>query len=190
MASGYWSPLAIATADGPTLTAAAAATCLPVTALYTFPPNAIGVGTMLHVRASGRMSCVITTPGTARFDLRLGGTVIFDTGALPMNVVAKTTVPFWLEVFVTCRSTGASPSFFGSGALLTEALLGGLPSASGDGSFYLSAVAAGADSAPVVVSAGNTTVANAFDMFFTQTVATGSVTVHQFSLSSGSVALA
>lgn len=190
MASGYWSPLAIATADGPTLTAAAAATCLPVTALYTLPPNSIGVGTMLRVKASGRLSCVVTTPGTARFDIRLGGVVIFDSGALPLNIVAKTNVPFWLDIFVTCRSTGATAGFFGSASLSSEALLGGLPSASGGSPIYLSAVAAGADSAPVLVSAGNTTVANAFDMFFTQTVATGSMTVHQFLLESGSVALA
>ena len=79
MASGYWAPLAIATNDVPTLTAAAAATCLPTTAKYTWAQNAVVPGYMIRVKMAGRISCVVTTPGTARLDFRIGGNIFFDT---------------------------------------------------------------------------------------------------------------
>lgn len=189
MASGYWSPLAIAMADGPTLIAAASATCLPVTAKFTFPPNAFAIGSMLRIHASGRISCAATTPGTSRFDVRLGGTQIFDTGPMNLNIVAKVTLPWWLDIRITCRAIGATSNFMGMGNFQSEAVIGSpLATVGGNGSI-LSAVAAGPEVAPVVGNSVDTTVANAFDFFFTQTVGTGSMTVHQFVMESGAIAL-
>ena len=190
MASGYWAPLAVGTADGPTLTAAAAATCLPVTAKYTFPPNSISLGSCFRVMLAGRISCVVTTPGTARLDLRLGGTVIFDTGALNLNATAKTTVPFWAEILLTCRATGSAGNFMGMARIQSEALIGGAASTAGTNTSLLSAVSSGPGSAPAVGGSVDLTVLNTFDCYFTQTVATGSFTAHQFLLESGSIALA
>lgn len=188
MASGFWSPLAIAVADGPTLTAAAAATALPVTAKFTFPPNSIIAGTMLRVWASGRISCVVTTPGTARFDLRLGGTAIYDSGALNLNIVAKTTLPWTFEAVVTCRAVGATGNFMGMGRFQSEAVIGSPVATAGGNGDLLSAVSGGPTTAPAVGGSIDLTAANAFDFFFTQTVATGSFTVHQFLLESAAVA--
>src|ERR1700682_2617052 len=95
---------------GPALVAAAAASMLisasPVAGQnrYTLPANQVNEGDTLHLRASGLISCVVTTPGTARFDLRFGSVVVFDTGALNLNVVAKTNVPWWLDVDFTIRT--------------------------------------------------------------------------------------
>ena len=95
--------------DGSALTAAAAASALPPAALYTLPANFFNrIGKRIRVLASGRISCVITTPGTARFDLRFGGTVVFDTLAMNLNVVAKTNVHWALDVILTCRAIGTS----------------------------------------------------------------------------------
>jgi hypothetical protein len=55
MASGFPAVVAIASADGPPITAAAATSCLPVTGRFTFPPNAFAVGSAMHIHASGRM---------------------------------------------------------------------------------------------------------------------------------------
>jgi len=107
-----------------------------------------------------------------------------------MNTVAKTTVPWKFDALIVCRAIGTSGNFFGFASLLSEALLGGLPSASGDSSIYLSAVSGGADTAPAVSGSVDLTVANTFDCFFTQTVATGQFIVHNFVMESGSVALA
>lgn len=184
MASGYWSPLAIATADGPTTTAASAATVLPVTAKFTFPPNSIAVGTALRIEAAGRISNVVTTPGTARLDVRLGGTVIYDTGALTLNQVAKTTLPWFFNVTLICRVVGTTGNFFGIGRFQAESIVGSpLPTVGGSGGLVV----------PVGVTAVGAnvdlTVANVLDFQFTQTVTTGSFTVHNFILESGAIAL-
>lgn len=169
--------LVTANSDGPTLTAAAAATCLPTHALYTIAPNFWQPGKMMRVMAAGRISCVVTTPGTARFDLRMGGAVIFDTGALNLNTVAKTNVPWWLDIVLTCRAigSGTSANFMGQGVFQSEAVVGSpLPTAGGNGSLLCPV------GAPAVGGGFNSTVSQLLDMFFTQTVATGSMTLHQY----------
>ena len=73
--------------DGPTLTAAAAATCIPANNKLTLPNNYFYIGKMLRITASGRISSVITTPGTARFDVRIGGVIAFDSLAILLDTV-------------------------------------------------------------------------------------------------------
>lgn len=189
MASGYISLLAIASGDGPTLTAAAAATALPVTAKYNFPANAFVVGSKLRIKAFGRISCAITTPGTARFDVRYGGTVIFDTGALNLNIVAKTTVPWDLEINLTCRAVGATGNFFGMGRFTSEAIIANAVANVGGVTSLLSSVSGGPTAAPAVGGNVDLTATGAFDLFFTQTVATGSFTIHDLDVESLGLAL-
>lgn len=184
MSSQYWQEtLVTAQVDGPAITAAAATSCIPPSAKITLRNNFFDViGKKIRVRVQGRISNVVTTPGTARFDIRLGGTVVFDTGALPLNVVAKTNVPFDLEIDLTCRSIGASTSstLFGLGKFTSEANVGvAVPGTNNTGSQTLM-VPVGA---PAVGSGFDSTTALSVDMFFTQTVATGSLTVHQYEVS-------
>jgi hypothetical protein len=175
-------PLVIGNVDGPTLTAAAAASCIPVASRLILPNNYWTVGKSWHIRLGGRISCAVTTPGTARFDLRTGpsGTIVaFDTGALNLNIVAKTTVPWWLEVDLTCRAVGtvATTTLFGMGRFTSEAVIAApLPAVGGNG-VLLCPVAA-----PAVGTGFDNTAANAVDMFFTQTAATGSMTVHNYEI--------
>lgn len=188
MAGGFWSPVAIASNDGPTLTAASAASCLPTTAKFTFPPNPFTLPTMLRIAAMGRISNVVTTPGTARIDIRLGSTVIYDTGALTLNAVVKTTLPWWFEAVLTCRAIGATANFFGFGRFEGESVIGSPLSSAGGAGALISAVSTGPGGAPAVGGNVDLTAATAFDMYFTQTVATGSFTVHQFYLETGTIA--
>jgi len=167
--------------DGPTLTAAAAATCIPAAALITIPAGWWQIGRCLKVTAQGRISCAVTTPGTARFQVRHAGISIFDSGALNLNVVAKTTVPWWLEIVMTCRAigNGTSANVFGFGTFQSEAVVGSpLPSAGGNGSLICPV------GTPAVGAGFDSTIANIMDLFFTQTVATGSLTVHQYKVES------
>lgn len=174
--------LVTAQGDGPTLTAAAAATCIPTAARIVLPSNFWYIGRMMRLYAAGRISCAVTTPGTARFDLRTGpsGTIIcFDTGALNLNVVAKTTIPWLLEVVLTCRAigSGTSTNLMGHGSFQSEAVVGSpLPTVGGNGSLMCPV------GTPVVGTGFDSTAANVMDMFFTQTVATGSMTLHQYKL--------
>ena len=166
--------------DGPTLTAASAASCIPTPSRIILPNNYFYVGRMIKVSLHGRISCAVTTPGTARFDVRMGpsGTiVVFDTGALNLNIVAKTTVPWWLEVWLTCRAVGSgtATNFMGVGCLQSEAVVGSpLPSVGGNGALLCPV------GTPAVGTGFDNTAANALDVFFTQTVATGSLTVQQY----------
>jgi len=189
MASGYVAPLAVSSGDGPTLTAAAAASFMPVTAKYTFPPNPILLPSFMRVVAHGRISCAVTTPGTARFDIRLGSTVIADSGPMNLNVVAKASVPWWLEVYLYARAAGSTANFMSFFRFLSEAVIASPLATVGGNGEILSSVAGGPDTAPAVGNNVDVTVPNAFDAFFTQTVATGSLTCHGFILEAASVAV-
>jgi hypothetical protein len=81
---------------------------------------------MIKITAQGRISCAVTTPGTARFDVSFGGTANCDSGAMNLNVVAKTNVPWWLEIVGTCRSVGngTSATIFWFGHFQSEAVVG------------------------------------------------------------------
>lgn len=166
--------------DGPTLTAAARASCIPTANRIVLPNAFFYIGRALNVLMSGRISCVVTTPGTARYDICMGAagtTVVFDTLALNLNIVAKTTVPWFLEVLLVCRAvgTGTSTTFFPRGQFTSEAVVGSpLPSAGGNGSLLVPV------GTPAVGAGMDNTAASALDVFFTQTVATGSMTVHTY----------
>ena len=166
--------------DGSALTAAAAASCIPPAAKFTLPANFFDyVGKQLMIKASGRISSVITTPGTARFDVRFGATVVFDgLAALLDSVAAHTNVGWHLEILLTCRAIGASASLMGQGKWECEDILG-VPATAPKG--VLTAILPW-NSAPAVGNTFDSTASQAVDLYFTQTAATGSLTVHQYSL--------
>lgn len=165
--------------DGPTLTAAAAASCVPTYIPTTLPAGYWQIGRVWRTTISGRISCAVTTPGTARFDLRLGGVVAADTLAIPLNIVAKTNVPFRVELISTCRAVGSgtSANLITQGYWLSEAGLNTAVPATGPGP---GGNTLPYNTAPVVGTGFNSQSALTLDCFFTQTVATGSLTVHQF----------
>lgn len=173
--------LITATTDGPVLVAAAAASCLHTAAKLTLPNSFFQIGKMIKITAHGRISCAVTTPGTARFDVRLGAVVAHDSGALNLNIVAKTNVPFIYELILTCRSigSGTSGTLMGQGQFTSEAVIASpLPSVGGSGSLLCPV------GAPAVGAGFDSTSALALDLFFTQTVATGSMTVHMYKIES------
>lgn len=169
--------------DGPTLTAASANSCIPTANKITLPNNFFYIGRVIAFRLSGRISCVVTTPGTARFDIRMGAagsTVVYDSGALNLNIVAKTTVPWYFECRLVCRAVGNSTSttFFPHGASFqSEAVVGAPANTAGGNGSLLAPVGA-----PAVGGGMDNTAASIIDVFFTQTVATGSLTVHCYQI--------
>jgi hypothetical protein len=177
-AAGFHQVLVQSRIDGPTLTAAAAASMIPVRDVITLPNNYWVEGRSWRITASGRISCVVTTPGTARFDLRLGSVVAWDGLAINLNTTAKTNVGWWLDAVVTCRTiaSGVASNLIGQGRWTSEAIIAApLPAAGGQPSMMLPVA-----TAPAVGTSFNNALANTVDMFFTQTVATGSMTCHQF----------
>lgn len=166
--------------DGPTLTAAARASCIPTANRIVLPNAFFYIGRALKVIMNGRISCAITTPGTARFDICMGAagtTIVYDTLALNLNIVAKTTVPWMLEVLLVCRTVGnaTATTFFPRGQFTSEAVVGApLPTVGGNGSLIAPV------GTPAVGAGMDNTAASALDVFFTQNVATGSLTVHNY----------
>ncbi len=171
--------IASAYSDGPTLTAAATASALPTYVLTTLPAGYWQIGRTWRITASGRVSFAVTTPGVFRFDLRMAAVTVFDTLALPGNIVAQTTVPWWMEILLTCRSVGSgtSATLFGQGLVTSTAFLNTAAVATGP---WAGGIPVPYNTAPVVGTGFDSTIANAIDFRFTQTAATGSMTMHNF----------
>jgi len=194
MAQGFWQTLVTLPASGTAVTAAARTSLTGGTnataGRFTLPGNAIKyVGDMIKLEARGIISCVVTTPGTARFDLAFGaslGTALFDTQAMPLNIVARTSVPWRLEMVATCTQVGTASSWVWDGEWISEAMINTALQATGPGPggtrVPYSGTASGASNV-VSSSSFNTTVSNILDLNFTQTVATGSITLQQMMIS-------
>jgi len=172
-------------ADGTALTAIARASMTQGNAQmgrYIFGPNYFEVGKMIKLTAQGRISCVITTPGTARFDVAFNTVANVDSGALNLNIVAKVNVPWWVEIVGTCRSigSGTAATIFWFGNFSSEAVVGSaLPTAGSNGTLNFSNGGVGA----TAVGAGfDSTVSQTCDLYFTQTVSTGSITLQQLKI--------
>lgn len=167
-------------ANGPTLTAAAAASMLVASSPAagqirgSVPGNWITQGTMLQIRAAGIISSVVTTPGTARYDVRLGSSVVFDGLAVLLNTTAQTNQQWQLEIDLLCTAGGSLATIFGLGKWYSNAQINS------------PTITTGPQCGPALLpwnttnpGAGSTfdaTVPQVLDIFFTQTVATGSMT--------------
>ena len=182
---GWVEVIAAAPTDGTALTNSVAATSLlaatskPVLAAQYFDKP----GKMIRVRAKGRFSTVVTTPGTFTFDIRLGTTVVFTGGAMALNVNAQTNATFDLEVTLTCRSigNGTAATLLGLGFFSSRAVIGSpAVGVGGAGELLLP------DTAPVVGTGFDSTTAQTIDMFGTWSVASASnsITVHQLMIES------
>lgn len=175
-----------ANSDGSALSASTSATSLlPAAAKFTMPANFLRVGSVLRVRFAGRLSNLVTTPGTLTIELRMGPTstiAAFSSGAMQMSSTAHSNVPIVGEIMLTCRAIGNSTNanFMGQGWALSQAL-------------SLTAVADSTttpahllmpNTAPAVGTGFDSTVANVVDLFGTFSVnsASNSITIHQYTL--------
>jgi hypothetical protein len=152
---------------------------LPVSAKYTFPANTFDIGKILRITASGRVSTVITTPGSFEFDVRIGaGVVVFDSLAMsPDSTAAYVNVGWYLDILLTCQVIGTAAQFWGQGKFCCTDIAGQVATPpKGAASMPLPT------SAPALGGVFDSTKAGPFDMFFTQTVATGSLTMHQLAV--------
>lgn len=170
-------------ADGAALASSTTATSLlHATGLYIFPTNYFAtVGKRIKVVAAGRIGTVVTTPGTFTFDFKLGSTIVATGGAMSLNVVAKTNVPWRLEWEMTCRAVGISTTttLMHQGYWISEAVIGaGVPTATGAGVHLLP------NAAPAVGTGFAWNATQAADLFGTWSVnnASNTITCHQFEI--------
>lgn len=178
----YWiNPLVTAAVDGPTLTNVAAASCLPPVARYTLPNGFFDrAGKQLRITASGRISCAAGAPGTARYDVRFGATVVFDSQPMNLNAAGKINVGWLLELLLTCRTIGSgnAATLMGQGKWTSEAGVGAPLATAGSNAVFLLPY----NVVPAVGAGFDGTAAQMVDLFYTQSIATGSMTLHQYLL--------
>jgi len=187
VALGFWKTLSTLQAAGTAVTAASrtSMTAGSTQARFTLPAGEIKApGDQLLVEAAGIISCVVTTPGTARFDLAVATTAKFDTQAMPLNVVARTNVPWWLRLLITFTAVGTAAAatfhfLWFSEAMINTALQATGPGPGGTVAPYSGTATGAANTASSVL---DTTVSNILDLYFTQTVATGSCQLQQMNL--------
>lgn len=176
--------LVTAQSDGTALTNSTTETSiLPAAAKLILPANYFYIGRMLKLTATGRISNVVTTPGTLTFNFKLGSVIVAASGALNLNTVAKTNVTWWLEWDLTCRAIGASTSanFMHTGEFTSESVVGSPANAAGGAGTLNLPV-----SAPAVGTGFDSTTSQTIDLTATFSVltATTSMQLHQFLLQS------
>lgn len=170
--------------DGTALTASITATSLLATASKIVVPKSLFVvGRVLRVTAAGRVSNIITTPGTLTLDLRLTGAstvVVANGGAMALNTVAKTNVPWYLTWLLTVRAVGATANLMHQGTWISESVVGSaLPTVGGAGTHLLP------NAAPAVGSNFDSTIDQTLDLFGTWSLNNAnSIQVHQLALES------
>lgn len=137
--------------------------------------------------AHGRISTVVTTPGTMTLAMRFIDSAatsvdVFSSGAMTLNVTAQTNVPWLLEVWGIIRALGSTATLFGFGRFHSHAVIGSAaPTAGGAGAHILPY-----NTAPAVGTAFNATLENQVDLFATWSVANAanSIQCHNFLLES------
>lgn len=114
--------------DGPALGNSITATSLlNGVEKYIIPAGYLEVGSKVRISAQGRVSNIVTTPGTLTLSVRtVGGIVLANGGAIALNVAAKTNVAWWLDMIMTCRAigSGAGANFMFQGEWTSESMVG------------------------------------------------------------------
>lgn len=152
---------------------------IPPAAKYTLPANFFSSpGKEIKITAKGRISNVVTTPGTLLFQVLFGATAVFNNGAavITLNTTAKTDVSWWLEIALVCRAIGTSGNLMGFGQFNSESVVGTAANTVGTVMTPLSA--------PAVGSNFDTTSAQIVDLQakFSVATATTSIQTHQYRL--------
>ena len=187
MSLGYQETLATQQGDGPALTASTTATSILLGASkVVLPPGYLSrIGMVIKVTAQGRVSNIVTTPGTLTLDIRMGPSaniVVANGGAMSLNVVAKTNVPWILEWILTLRAlgNGTLANFMHQGGWTSESVVGAAaPTAGGAGTHMLP------NAAPAVGTGFDSTVAMIVDLFATWSLSNAnSIQTHQYKVES------
>lgn len=87
----------------------------------------------------GKFTNRVTGPDTFKFRLFLGSIAVFDSGLIPLNIVAKTNVPWTLEgeLIATAVGNGTTTTLFPKNCKFTSEVVIGSPAATAGGNGVL-----------------------------------------------------
>jgi len=150
--------------------------------LWSMPANFLDIGRRFRVSVQGGISNIVTTPGTITCEVKIGSVVAFTTGAMQLSTTAHTTIPFWLEIELTCRAIGptTSANFMGQAIMHSQTVNA---TAVADGTQTHTLLLA-PNTAPAVGTGFDSTVANTWDFWagFSISNAGNGIQVQQYSL--------
>lgn len=185
---GYNQTLITAQGDGTALnTSTTATSILPPHARWVMPPNYMFIGKRLRFEARGRMSNIVTTPGTLTIAINFGTIatpiIVFAPAAMQMSATANTNATWEFEAVLTCRAigNGTQANMMGIGRFTSRSLLNAPAAATTLGV----GVALLPDTAPVVGTGFDSAdVTNVVDLFATFSIsnANNGITVHDYAL--------
>lgn len=186
--NSWWQQVANVILDGTALASSAAQTSLLTGTpgasggIYQYMGGTLQVGTEWLVRASGRVSTLVTTPGTLTFTVKIGSVNAIVTQAMALNTTAQTNQTWELEIHATARAIGTSTAaqMMWTGKFISRAVIGsGAAGATGVGILLLP------ETAPAVSTGFDSTITNAIDLQATWSVANAanSIQLQQYSLS-------
>lgn len=176
----YKATLISAQGDGSALSNSSTATSiLPAQAKLPIAAGTFDViGRRFVVEAEGRISNIVTTPGTLDLEFRLGSVIVGATGNWSLNTTAKTNVAWTLVWKFTLRAVGGgtSANFMHQAAFTSESVVG---AASGT-----TLTIHGPASAPAVGTGFDSTAAQIPDLFahFSTANSGNAITLHQFAI--------
>lgn len=180
---GYQTTLVEAQSDGTAVTATAEGSLLPAQAKISIPSGYLfRIGKRFAVRASGRISNIVTTPGTLTLRFKMGPTaniIVAASQAIQLNAVAKTNVSWYLDLTMTLRSVGGgtSAAWFPMGTWTSESVVGSpVPASGGAGTAQWQAAT------PVVGTGFDSTVDNFIDLSAQFSLTGNSIQLHTFGL--------
>lgn len=181
MNQGWMCELASTDSDGPPLAnTTTQGSIIPTDAVITLPPGFCRKGSKFYVTACGRISNIVTTPGTLLFQLLFGAAGVWSPAAFNLNTTAKTNVSWWLEAMFSVRTigSGTTATIMGQGTFSSEAVVGaaaGVPI-----TLMLPA------SAPAVGTGFDSTASQKVDLQAKWSIANAgnTMTLHQYSLES------
>lgn len=184
----WWQQVVNVVADGTALTNSTSQTSLLTGSpgaspgVWTLPASTLTIGSEVLIRASGRISTVVTTPGTLTFTVKIGSVNALVSQAMALNTTAQTNQTWDLEIQATARQIGSSTSaqLMWTGKFTSRAVVGsGAAGSTGVGILLIP------ETAPAVGTGFDSTIANAIDLQATWSVAnaSNSIQLHQYSLS-------
>lgn len=177
MWGGYFAPLIVQQVDGTALTNSTTPTSILAAGQKITPPGQFFsmIGDPCIIEAAGRISTVVTTPGTLTFELKYGSTTIASSGAFTLSTTAKTNVSWYLRWLLTLRASGATANVMHQCMWTSEAA--GATTVAGEAKSLL-----GPASAPAVGTNFDASAAAVLDLFATWSVAnaSNSILCHQF----------
>lgn len=133
-------------------------------ALCVVPAGYFYIGKKIRICSKGGISNIVTTPGLMNFQIKIGSAVAFDTGNIQLNATAHTTLPYWLEIELLCRSVGSGTNATAMGLAQVTGRMFTLTAGQTDNAQGMQTILAPATA--MAVGAGfDSTIANVIDMW-------------------------